>query len=272
MRNRKNVILFLLVVVFVAGLISVVCACGKNYDIVHENGLYMVKIDLNSAKIEPYVADKLEILYVMAKKNKASVAINTGFFDAKNKKTVSFISKKSEIIADPSENENLTSNKNLKPFLDKIYNRGELRILNCKNKIKADIAYHFDAIEDGCELLSSTQAGPILLPDMDLEKEFFILKQDGKIVRDAAGMTRKTDRSLVAVKNNFLYLIITDEDNPLTIYELRDKLLEYKFDKALGFDGGGSVSLFVKQSDGDFYQEREEKGASREIKSSLLVY
>ncbi len=268
--RSKIVILFF--IFLISGLVSVVFACGKNYNVIHENGLYIVKIDLNFAKVEPYVSDKLEILYEMAKKNKASVAINTSFFDAKNKKTVSYVLKNGEIIANPQENENLTSNKVLMPNLDKIYNRGELRILKCKGKIKADVAYHFDDITEGCELLSSTQAGPVILPDMDLEKEFFIVKQDGKIVRDAAGMTRRTDRSMAAIKDNFLYLIITDENNPLTIYELKDKLAKYNFDKALGFDGGGSVSLFVKQPDGDFYQEREEKGASREIKSALLVY
>jgi len=269
MRSR---ILLLSFIILAAGFVSVAFACVKNYDVIHENGLYIVKVNLNSAKVEPYVADKLEILYEMAKKNNASVAINTSFFDARNKKTVSYVIKNGEIIANPQENENLTSNKVLNPNLDKIYNRGELRILNCKGKIKADVAYHFDDIAEGCELLSSTQAGPVMLPDMDLEKEFFIVKQDGKIIRDAAGMTRRTDRSMAAIKDNFLYLIITDEDNPVTIYELRDKLAKYHFDRALGFDGGGSVSLFVKQSDGDFYQEREEKGASREIKSALLVY
>ena len=164
------------------------------------------------------------------------------------------------------------SNETLKPYLDKIFNRGELRIMNCDGKIAADIVNHNEPYNQSCTLLNSTQAGPIILPDMDLEKEFFILKKEGKVIRDGAGMTRRTDRSIAALKGNYLYLIITDENNPLTIYEVRNKLLKYGFTKALGFDGGGSVSLFVKQKDDYFYQDREEKGASRAVKSALLVY
>ncbi|MCQ2958361.1 MAG: phosphodiester glycosidase family protein [Candidatus Gastranaerophilales bacterium] len=264
---------WLLVLAFIIICITtVVFACEKPYKLTHENGLYIVKVNLSQTKVIPYVSDKLETVDKIALKTGASVAVNTGFFDAKNKKTVSFITNNGEVVANPKLNENLINNENLKPHLDKIFNRGELRIMNCNGEVVADIVNHTEPFNAECKLLSSTQAGPVLLPEMDLEKEFFVLKKDGKIIRDGAGMTRKTDRSMVAIKDNYLYIIITDEENPLTIYQLRDKISKYNFDKALGFDGGGSVSLFVKQKYGYFYQDREEKGASRAIKSALLVY
>ena len=267
---NKYIILLLLLILEICFEVNFVRA--QNYEILHENGLYITKINLNSSKIEPYVSDDLETIFDIAQKTKAFVAINTGFFDAKNKKTVSFITKNGKILANPQENENLSNNPEIIPYLDKIYNRGELRILNCNNRIKADITYHNDPVEKDCLILNSTQAGPILLPYMNLEKEFFILKQNGKIVRDGAGMTRRTDRSMVAIKGENLFFIITDEDNPLNIFELHDKLKDYRFDKALCFDGGGSVSLFVKNNEKIFYQDREEKDASRKIKSAIIVY
>ena len=57
----------------------------------HENRLYIVKIKLSANKIEPYLADKLETVYEIAQKTQAKVAINAGFFDGKNAKTVSYI-------------------------------------------------------------------------------------------------------------------------------------------------------------------------------------
>ncbi len=253
-------------------LMNLAFSCEKSYKLMHENGLYIVKVNLNSAKIKPYVAEKLETIDVIAKKTNASVVINTGFFDARNQKTVSYIIEGENIIANPAYNENLIYNQNLKPYLNKIFNRAELRLIECNGKITANINLHNESVPDNCKLLSSTQAGPKILPDMDLEQEFFIVKKDGKIVRDSVGLLRKTDRSMVAVKGHYLYLIINDENYPLDIYEMKEKLEKYKFEQAMGFDGGGSVSLFVRHSDGIFYQDREEKGASRAVKSALLVY
>lgn len=238
----------------------------------HENGLYIVKIKLSANKIEPYVADKLETVYEIAQKTQAKVAINTGFFDGKNAKTVSYIRKNGIVLANPSLNENLTSNADLKPYLQKIYNRSELRILNCEGKIKADIVSHFSEVPNNCTILNSTQAGPRIYPEMNLEKEFFVTKKDGKIIRDSIGVFKRTDRSLVAIKGNFLYFIITDEQTRLTIPELAEKLKKYKFEKVLNLDGGGSVSLFVRNKDGIFYQAREKNNTSRAIKSALIVY
>ena len=259
------------VVLFLLAAASVTLACEKNFKVVHDNGLYIVKVNYESTNIYPYVSEGLETVDKIAKKTNAKVAINTGFFDAKNKKTVSYITSGDDILANPRENTNLTSNPKLQPYLEQIFDRGELRFYDCAGKKKADIVYHNSEIPQDCVLISSTQAGPVILPDMDLEKEFFVIKRDGKIIRDGAGLTRRTDRAMTAIKGKYIYFIINDEKTPLTIYELREKIKKYSFDKAMGFDGGGSVSLFVKTKDGVFYQDREEKGASRAVKSALIA-
>ena len=86
---------------------TIVLACEKPYKLTHENGLYIVKINLSQTEIIPYVSDSLETVDKIALKTNASVAINTGFFDAKNKKTVSYIVDNNEIIADPTQNINM---------------------------------------------------------------------------------------------------------------------------------------------------------------------
>ena len=269
MNKRK---FFIILLTFFIAFTTTAFVSKKAYSLYEAEGLYIVKINPNLTQIQPYVSEKLEIVYDIAKKTNASVAINTGFFDAKNKKTVSFIKTNDNRIFNPQDNENLISNPNLEPHLDKIYNRGEFRLYNCNNKIVADITYHHEPQKPDCTLLNSTQAGPVILPQMDLEKEFFVTIENGKVIRDGAGLTRKTHRSLVAIKDNFIYFIITDQNAPLTIYELQQKLSKFKFEKALGFDGGGSVSLFVKDNGKEFYQCREKEGASRPIKSALIVY
>ncbi|MCR4881510.1 MAG: phosphodiester glycosidase family protein [bacterium] len=265
------------IALMIAGYISAVFACDRLPKVVQKDGLYIVKINYENKYIYPYVATELRTVKDMALRSNAEVAINAGFFDAKNKKTVSYVTLNGQILADPTKNENLTSNEKLQPYLDRIFNRGEIRFYNCSGEKKVDITYHDDEYLPDCELTSSIQAGPILLPEMDLEKEYFVIERNGKILRDGAGLTRRTDRSMIGIKGKYLYIIITDENSPVTIYELQNKVKKLGLEKALAFDGGGSVSLYakkkqyVKLSDDYFYQDREEKGASRAVKSALIV-
>ena len=57
-------------------------------NVIRENGFYKVKINVSSAKILPYVSNSLETIEEIALKTGADIVINTGYFDAKNKKTV----------------------------------------------------------------------------------------------------------------------------------------------------------------------------------------
>lgn len=244
-----------------------ICTFSQN------NGLYIFSFKLNSTlEISPYVSDKLESVDKIAQKTGAIATINAGFFDPKNKKTVSYITKNGQILANPEENANLTQNKELQPHLEKIFNRAEFRVLKCDNKLKADIVYPQTPLPEKCELISSTQAGPMILPEMDLEKEFFIVKKDGKVIRDGASMTARVARSAIAVKDDNIFLIVTDKNHPLTIFELQKKLKDLGAQQAMGFDGGGSVSLFVKQKDSkSFFYTAEDDNVSRNIKSALIV-
>lgn len=241
-------------------------------NIIHENGFYNVKIKASSAKILPYVANSLETIDEIAFKTGADIVINTGYFDVKNKKTVSFITNNGEILANPKQNENLFSNTSLQEYLPDIYNRSELRILNCEGKQKVDVARHIDAPPENCKIMNSTQAGPMLYPVLNLEQEAFVKIANNKVIRDAIGANRPSARSFAAIKNGYLYLMITDENSPLTLYDLQDKIKVYNFEKVINFDGGGSVAMFVKNRKKNFYQFREKGNHARPVKSALLVF
>ena len=121
--------------------------------IFHENGFYIVKIKLSSSRIEPYVSGKLETVYDIAQKTNAKLVINTGFFDGKNQKTVSFITKNGHIIANPSENENLITNDTLKLYLQNIYNRYPCALrLKMAGRQRVIIYIHFHNLQSLAKL------------------------------------------------------------------------------------------------------------------------
>ena len=235
------------------------------------NGVYMVKV--NNAPdyiIEPIVANELisaKDVYAQDKNMKA--LINAGFFDPNNGKTISYVIKNKEIIANPLENERLIENPELQPHLDKILNRGEFRFLKCENNVKKyDIAYHNDAVEQGCEIENSIQAGPILDDRMDLEKEYFIaIDENNEIIRDSIGVNKKLARSAIAIRKNDVYLFVVTNENPMTIDELSTFLKKKKMQKALAFDGGSSTSF----ENGGVSITSTEDEQGRKVKSFLSV-
>lgn len=232
------------------------------------SGVYMVKI--NNAPmydLEPYITEELTTVKDVFDKNSFKVVINAGFFDPNNGKTISYVVKDKEIVLDPSKNEALTENPNLKPYLDKILNRSEFRVLKCDGKTEYDIAYHNDPVNDKCEIQHSIQAGPILGDKLDLEKEYFVVTKDGKLERDSISATKKVARTAIGLKSNDVYLFIVTDKNPMTIEELSELMKKKGMEKSMAFDGGSSTSfengLISVTSIGD--------GLGRKVKSFLIV-
>ncbi len=242
-----------------------------SYRIVEDpEGVYI--IELNSAKIKdklvPYYVEDLKSNEDVYKDTKAKLVVNAGFFDPKNQKTVSYVVIDSNVALDPNNNENLMKNSVLEPYLPKILNRSEFRILqNEKGDILYDIAPHNDEVEEGYKILHSVQAGPMLFPDLRLEEEFFIIVKDGKIVSESASALHKYARTAIGIRDNNVYLFIVTNKARMNLIELADLTRKWGMQKAMAFDGGGSTSFNSKELD----VVSDKDNQARKLKSFLIL-
>lgn len=263
-----------------------------------EKGVYVVEIDADYfyKNSSVYLSNKLETVEAVAEKTGAKVAINGGFFDPNNEQTISFITVDGVIVADPRQNKSLMENTELQPYMDKILNRSEFRILQCgsgseakrisgfagkqalrnsfmcgKHK-KFDIVPHFTPVEEGCMIKYSLQAGPVLLPSLRLEEEFFILKKDDKIVRRSAGALERCARTVIGLKDDKVLLIAISKETGMFLPELTGLVKRLGLEEAMAFDGGSSTSLYVNLSESRFSLVSAGEDAGRKVKSVLLIY
>lgn len=179
----------------------------------------------------------------------ALAVINAGYFNHSNGDSVSYVVDNNKVIADPTKNNDLMTNKALKPIMGKILKvRGEFRIIKKGNSITYDIANRNIPEKN---IVSSLQAGPILLPSLDLEKEGFIIKnKSGEIVRDSISYNSKTSRSAIGLKSNgdIVFMSCSGKNNEgITIKEEAELMSFLGCKKALNLDGGSSVSLVWKE-------------------------
>lgn len=266
---KKILILFLIFIisntVFAAPFCIKEPICVKE----PEKGLYVVKINTKQYNVRPYIIEEgFETSENVYKNNKFYAVLNGGYFDFKNKKTVSFVLKDEQVVLDPLQNEHLSDNPGISDYLDLIINRSEIRRMDCNGEIKYDILKHYDVAPKGCKIIDSLQAGPMLYPENKSDEEFFTKKDaEGNLVRNAIQVNYKKPRTAVAIKNNNVYFIIATREHPMTLDELAEFGKKSHYEKVLNLDGGGSTSftnaeLNIK-SDG---QDRQ-----RRVKSFLVV-
>ena len=234
-----------------------------------EKGLFVLKIDTKKYSIRPYVIEEgLDTSENVYKNGNFSVVINGGYFDFLNKKTVSFVVKDGVTVLDPLKNENLMNSQALKPNIDLVLNRGELRRLDCGGEIKYEILKHYDTVKPGCRILDSLQAGPILYPELKIEEEYFVAKDKaGEIIRDAIQTYQKKPRTAVGIKRNNVYFIIATKEHPMSLEDLYKFSKHQRFEKVLNLDGGGSTSLTTEIIN----IKSDKNDTQRKVKSFLVV-
>lgn len=246
-----------------------VCSCP--YRIVQDpDGVYVVEINTLKAKnkLQPYYVKELETNKSVYEQTGARLVVNTGFFDPKNKKTVSYVTIDGQVVLNPQNNESLMQNETLKPYLDKILNRSEFRILEDeKGKLLYDIAAHNAPVQEGYTIKHSVQAGPMLFPDLRLEEEFFILVRDGKIISESASSLHKYARTALGIRDNNVYLFIVTNEAPMTLAEVADLTRRWGMEKAMAFDGGGSTSFDSQE----LHIISDKDDTARRLKSFLIL-
>lgn len=273
---RKLLIIFLAGILLTFGIAVYSQICGKK-DIEfqsYKKGIYVVSIDSDyfGKNSDIYVSDYLERVENVAKKTSAKVALNAGFFDPGNGKTTSYVLKNNKIIEDPEKNECLTASEAIKPYFSKILNRSEFRALSCQDGVKFNIKQHNEPIDKDCCLNYSIQAGPELVPNFNLEEEFFVLKKKNKVVRQSACALKRFARSAIGIKKDRILLVAASNKNPLTLKELADFMKKLGVEEAMAFDGGSSTSLYVDIPEKrGFILNSAKDNAARRVKSVLVL-
>lgn len=259
-----------LLVIFLLLLIpQIAVAKDKDIEIINEEGIYHIILKGNKIKkhIKFVQNDELITNKEAHKKFNSKLTINAGFFDMKTQQTISYIVTDKETTANPALNTGLTGSAELKPYLDKILNRSELRIIKKHRKYYYEIAPHDKPIEEGCEIITSAQAGPQILPDLNMEEEFFLVRKENRVVRQSAAVLFKVPRTIVGIKDNDLHILIITRQNPKSMTDVWILCKNLGFESAMGFDGGGSTSLNYK--DIDVVSEKYPYG--RKVKSFMIV-
>lgn len=242
--------ILLTVLVFTVLVSSAVAIC-EPVKINYSDGIYHIVLDGKKVekKLEFVASESLITNKEAHLKARSLLTINAGFFDPKNQKTISYIVTDRNTAADPLFNENLMSNSTLRRNIDKIVDRTEFRVVECDGKYHYEIVPHKTPMDFACTVETSAQGGPLLLPELRLEEEFFVLKDcNGKIIRESASVLEKTARTIIGLKGNDIHILIITNKNPKTIYDARDLCKEFGLERAMAFDGGSSTSLNYKDS------------------------
>lgn len=237
----------------------------------YNDGIYHIILDGKKVakKIEFISSEKLVTNKEAHLKSGSILTINAGFFDPKNQKTISYIVTDRNIAADPLFNENLLMNPVLRQNIDKIVNRTEFRVVECNNKYQYEIVPHKTPVDFECSIVTSAQGGPMILPELKLEEEFFVVKNSaGKVIRESASILEKTARTIIGLKGDEIHILIITNKNPKTIYEVRDLCKNLGLERAMAFDGGSSTSLNYKNSI-DIVSTADEGG--RMLKSFMMI-
>jgi len=277
--SRENMKKYRFLTVLIVGFCSLLLFQAFCKDPVNfyspEKGVYFVEINPYDSNIEivPYFSPQLETVKTVAVRENAIVAINAGFFDPKNMMTTSYVVKDSQLVGDPRLNNALMTNETIQHLLPDFLNRSEFRILkDANNNLKFQIARHNEPLKGGCTLLHSIQAGPELIPSLKLDEEMFVVRKDGKVVRQSAEALGKHARSAIGIKGKDIVFVAVSNEKKITIEELAQLLKKYGFTQALAFDGGSSTSLYVNLPSGKYFNLVSAKDdQARKVKSMFLV-
>lgn len=240
-------------------------------DIQYNDGIY--HITLKGERIKKHIkflsSDSLMTNKEAHQRAKSRLTINAGYFDPENGESMSYIVSDRNTVDDPQVSKSILNNPVLRRNMDKILNRTEFRVVECDNgKFHYEIVPHKSSVDFGCNIITSAQGGPLVYPQLRLEEEFFVVKQDGVVVRESCSVLHKTSRTIIGLKNGEAHILIITDKHPMDMYEVHDYVKNLGWDRAMAFDGGSSTSMnYLKQynvtSIGD--------GAGRSLKSFMVV-
>lgn len=265
---------FLLFTLLIGILFTITASTpAKALNIKNSDGVYHIILPQNkkiAKKLKCIVVDDLMTNREVHQKADAILTINGGFFDVQNKKSVSYVTNDNQTVADPIFNENLLSNPILRKNIDKILNRSEFRVLECFSGYRFEIAQHKSSVDFECQVMNAIQGGPLIYPKLQLEEEFFILKdEEGNIIRESASVLHKAPRTILGLKDKEIHFLIFTDEHPVTLEEAAQYCAEIGLDRAMALDGGGSTSMNYRKNIEVI--SNPEAGQGRLLKSFILL-
>ncbi|MDB5096354.1 MAG: hypothetical protein JWM80_775 [Cyanobacteria bacterium RYN_339] len=173
--------------------------------------------------------------------NHALAGINGGYFNHSDGWPVSHVTVAGRPITAPEDNKALTANKVLAPHLPVILNhRSEWRHVTTPNGPAWRITNH----DAAGPVRDALQAGPRLLPQLDLEGEAFVLRgAHGQVTRDGIGAMGLATRSALGLKADGTLLLVGVGAPGLRLQDLATLMSSLGATEALNLDGGSSSSL-----------------------------
>jgi exopolysaccharide biosynthesis protein len=183
-------------------------------------------------------------------------AVNGGYFNIHGGLSASNVTVNGQLLCDPKDNTGLVNNVKLKPFLDAIYNRSELRVLvNSKGQTTVRIQNHNEPLPSGYILKHALQAGPRLLPTITAKEEAFLRFDSRGVQTDSIGVLKTAARTAVGITGDDRLIILCiagpkqDEfSSGMTLAQLADLLRTLGCVEAMNFDGGTSTTMVIKNN------------------------
>lgn len=265
--------------------ISYLCSdrSAAYYEFPADNGskAHLIVFDLKSPSYElrPAVSTPTAPTSEALKRAGAIAAVNGGFFNLSNGESTSYVVIDGKQVADPKKNTALTGNPKLAPFLERIFNRSEVRFLAGKNgEREICIVPHNENIHETKKLMQSLQAGPQLLPRLTAEEEAFIRTEPDGTMADSIGCNKTAARTAFGItpEGKALLLCVAgkgqDEfSSGITLIQLGDIMRSLGCQIAINFDGGTSTTMAVKTGESGPVKVVCGREPETRVKSVLLI-
>jgi hypothetical protein len=238
--------------------------CGGSgalyYDFALANGsrahLVVVDVRKNRWRVRPSVAPaEHQPTSVQAKQCNASAAVNGGYFNLKEGgHSTSYVIANGLVVADPTKNPALMENVKLKPFISRILNRTEVRFMEtAAHKPLIQITRHNTAVPAGAKLIDSLQAGPQLLPTLDIVDEAFVRTNVDGSETDSISARKTAARTAFGITNDGYVMMLCvagqgqdPESSGITLDELASLMRRLGCVQALNLDGGASTTMYAR--------------------------
>jgi exopolysaccharide biosynthesis protein len=234
---------------------------GANYyDFQLDGGshAHLVVVETHSDKwrIQPLLSESCTApTSAIAADKHAGAATNGGYFNLKDgAQSTSYVVVDGVTVADPTKNGALMNNPKLKPFMERILNRSEVRfMINASGKKEIQITRHTVKVSKGWKLVDSLQAGPQLLPTVTAIDEAFIRSNANGTETDSISARKPAARTAFGITADGYAMMLCvagkgqdPESCGITLEELSNLMRRLGCVQAINLDGGASTTMCVR--------------------------